>query len=347
MDILIVDSDPSIKEFYVRLMESEFRNVNITFCSDFSSAMSSAACESFDLVLTDNKGEGDFFKYLEELLYQKQVVIVIASEYSDRFIVESLRMGAVDFISKQSIKLGYLKDLIVRALLEGDRRSKIQEFAATIPHRPEYLDVNQKIRGMLKDEDIERRRALFSEGAIASHEQELKEGETYDVTYLFSHVYLPPEEVNSRGEEKVAEIRRMIMGKLTEIPARYGGSLWTIKDDACIFGFIGETQMGAALAAMEMRAFMNVFNVTIENVNEHFSLNAAISSGRTVYHENKGDIYSEALNLSAHMAYDQPRKKNLRVTREIFDKLWPRARRYFFPAEPFEGREVFKYENIA
>ncbi len=126
MEIVIVDSDLAIQEYYRNLLESEFRNVRVKFFTSATPALEFVNVNSCDLVMTESRlDDMNFFEFLEALVNKRIPTMVVASDSSERFIVEVLRMGAVDFISKRNIKLGHLPSIIMRALLEADRWQKM------------------------------------------------------------------------------------------------------------------------------------------------------------------------------------------------------------------------------
>ncbi len=188
---------------------------------------------------------------------------------------------------------------------------------------------------------------MLSRGILPDKQSVLNEGETYYVIYVFVHMFIPPAVEASMDERQLGEIRNVVMNKIVEIPPRFGGNLWTRKDDGCFFAFIGDGHVQATLSAIEIRAAMNMINLSIEHLTERLCVSTGIAAGRTVYRENKGELYSEALNLSAHMAYTNPTNMNILITSEIYNNLWSRAKKYFFRTDPFEGNTAFKFENIA
>ena len=217
----------------------------------------------------------------------------------------------------------------------------------TLSYRPEYLKINENIRSFLKDEQDEYKRSMISRGLVANKDQVFKEGETYFIIYLYLHLYFPPNVMNNTAPERISKIRSQVMNRITEIPGRYGGNIWTLKEDGCFVAFVGDSYVSALLSAIEMHGSMNVLNVSIDNLLEPLTVSIGLAAGRTIYRENKGDIYSEALNLSAHMAFHKPEENNILLTSDIYDNLWPRAKKYLFHTDPFEGHVTYRYEPIA
>lgn len=348
MQILILDSDLAIQDYYRSLLESEFRSLDVVFESSSEGVLNRIGTSPPDLLLTESRADGmEFLDFLERVVAARVPVIVVSSDISERFLVECLRVGALDFIAKRRIKSGLLPDLIRRALLEADRAQKIQAFALGIPHRPEFQRIDERIRQTIRDERAEHQRRRLARGLMGATETTMVEGKSYYIIYLFAHLFIPESVRRALDERHLEEVRNVIMSRLTDVPARYGGHVWTVKEDGGFFAFDEDGQVPAILTALELRAAVSIFNVTIENLSAPISISIGIDAGQTVYRENKGELFSEALNLCAHLAYHKPEEGRISLTHEIYDRAWGRARKYFFAGEPFEGRRVYHYEPLA
>ncbi|MCR9144222.1 MAG: response regulator [bacterium] len=351
MDILVVDSDVAIKEYYTHLLESEFRNVKVRFCASGEEALADLDEHSCDIVLTESlvSDAMDIFEFLARLTERRVPAVVVSSQGPERLIVECLRNGALDFVTKSNIKLGHLPAIIARALLEADRWQKIQTYERSVPHREEYSRLDDRLRSYV---DAERRQesraaAVSGEAGQAAGEDEFVEGQSYFIIYLYLQINFPPELKGGMDPRRFAMLQSRVLDKFVEIAPRYGGRLWTRKEDGCFFAFVGDSYLTALLAAIEIRASLNIFNMTVENLNASINVNMALTCGHTVYKEDHGQIYSEALNLSAHMAINNSDKNVTLLTASIYDQLDQRARKYLFKAGQFEGHEIYRYEAIA
>jgi hypothetical protein len=293
----------------------------------------------------------DIFEFLLELGRRHIPSVVVSSQNSERLIVECLRSGALDFVTKINIKLGHLPAIIARALLEADRWQKIRAYEATVPHREEFYRLNERVRSYIDAERRQIRRANMVEveqNGRGLHEEEFVEGQNYFVIYLYIQLLLPAGVRASMDPRRFSQLQSRVLDRFLEIVPRYGGRLWTRKEDGCFFAFVGETAyLSALLAAIEIRASLNIFNITVENLIEKIQINEAVTCGQTVYKEDHGQIYSEALNLAAHMAINNTEKNVTLVTASIYEQLDQRARKYLFKAGTFEGHEIFRYESIA
>lgn len=348
MDILIVDPDRGVQDYYRRLLESEFRNVDVRFAASIREAHEAIARAPCDVALTESKlPDGDVFDFLKQLAERKIPAIVISSESSERLIVECLRAGALDFVGKRNIKLGHLAYVIARAVLEADRWLEILNFSASRPRHEEFEKINRRVRGFLSTERAELARAELERKDPEAAPAEFTEGQTYWINYLYLQLYFPGALKNSADPRRFLAMQDKALTRLIEAGATREGRLWTRKEDGCFFAFVGETETQALLAALEMRANLNILNLTLENLPEPIQANIAITAGQTVYREVKSNIYSEALNLAAHMAINNPARNVTLLTADVYEKLGPRARKYFFSAGAFEGHSIYKFERIA
>ena len=351
MDILVVDSDVAIKEYYTHLLESEFRNVRVRFCKSAAEALTDTAANPCDIILTESNvgAEMDIFAFLSRLSQQNIPSVVVSSEGSERLIVECLRAGALDFVTKNNIKLGHLPAIIARSLLEADRWQKLQAYEKTVPHRAEYSRLNDRLRAYVDAERRQARRASLVGGEIAARagDDEFVEGQTYSVIYLYLQLNFPATLKTGMDPRRFSLLQSRVLDKFVEIAPRYGGRLWSRKEDGCFFAFTRDSFLSALIAAIEIRASLNIFNMTVENLNERIQTNLALTVGHTVYKEDHGQIYSEALNLAAHMAINNPEKNVTLLTASIYEQLDQRARKYLFKAGQFEGHDIYRYEAIA
>jgi len=348
MDILIVDADQGIRDYYSRLLEAEFRSVRVDFRSSAADALDAILKSHYDLIITESRlPDRPIFEFLDDLVDKKLPVVVVSAESSERLIVECLRSGAMDFLSKSNIKLGQLTTILTRALLEADRYVKLLHYADTLPHRPEFLKVSGKLRNTVKEERAESSRRLINLGYVDKTESDLIEGESYPVTYLYVLLQMPAAIQNNLDPRRYLSLKDRILDKIIQIPPGYGGTLWTRKEDGCFFAFLTDNPLVAVLSALEIRATMNIFHATLENLPALPAVNMGISTGLTVYRRNKSEIYSEALNLAAHISMYNGLTNGIMVTQEQFEKLGPRAMKYFFHTGDFEGRPAYRYEPVA
>jgi len=346
MDILIIDPDAGMQEYYNELFLSQFNNLGIAFVNSAESALASMESHPFDLVISESRlPDMNILELIEKMIAKKLPIILVSSDTSRRLIVETIRAGALDFVPKSSLKNEILVPVLKRAFLEADRWMKIQHYSATLPHRPEYEKIDQFFSSFIVQETFEKKRELLSRGMMRSSLSSLNEGESCLIVYLYFQIVFPESLINGSFEKNFIEkVVQKTMQSVITVPERYGGSLWIRKEDAAFFAFPEEGMLSAALAAMEIYSAIQLVNRTTERLSDPIVLKTGISSGQTIYHANHELIYSEALNLAAHLAIRQDRTENgIWVTPEIYENLGPRAKKYFKNDGLFESHSVYTY----
>lgn len=334
MNVLILDQDPRGTEYLSGLLRSEFSDLTGHFTGSGQQALEALQQKSYDIVLMENNFPDDeLFGVLKGITDTGTPVIIVGSDTSERMIVELLHAGASDFISKRNIKFGYLPSLIRRALLKNQGQS-ISE------------TLNQEIRSHMKEDREAKRRYHFSRGLI-SNEKAFVEGQSYNLIYIYIFLPFAALQGEDGDAQQVGNFRRELMEHLMGIPGQYGGETWNQKEDTILLVFNSTDVMGAVLTVLEMRGMIRTFNLMSENLHGQFLLRTGITRSPAIYRENHGDIVSDGINLSAHMAFASNEEENILVTEELFSEMTPRARKYFFKGMPFEGHPVYRYETTA
>jgi len=347
MDILIVDSDTGIRDYYRSILSSEFRGIALDFESTAQRAKEKIIQKSFDLIITETMIEGEIFDFLLFLRSNYLPFIIITSEQSQRLIVECMRMGALDFLSKNKIKTGIFPQIIVRALLEADRWQHLIQAEEEIPHRPEYLKTNEQLISFLTEERKEMARHSMNEGLLTTKFLEPVEGAAVHIIYVYARLIIPDSYLAVFDEPKMTALKMNLLTQITGVSEKYGAHLWVTKEDSCLFAFYDESYMQAVLSAINMRAAFQLYTITSFPEGESPRLNIGMAAGQTLYRMNKTEIYSEALNLSAHMAIYGNKSHFIMITEEIYRSIGPRAQKYFFLSDPFENQNVYSFELIA
>lgn len=348
MHILVVDEDIGLQEYYTNLMEAEFSNVDVKFQLSAKKALDYTATHTVDIVITETSvGDMNIFDFLETLHAKHLPVIVVSSEATERMIVETMKSGALDFTSKNNIKLGLLPGIITRAVLEADRWAKIEKLSSQYPHRPEYLNANTRVRNYLHEERMEIQR---NDMVHNNDEQEniFLAGKSYYVIYLYLQLVVPESVRESMDERKYLQLQTRLLDKFIKIIPRHGGNLWTRKEDSAFFAFKGGNYLPALISALEIRAASRLTAITLENTLDSIGIRIGMAGSKTTYREDKSQIYSEGLNLSAHLAIYFQEIDSIIITSEIYKHLNPRTRKFFFRVpDKFEGHTIYRYEYIS
>lgn len=334
MKVLILDPDPRIKDYLTSLLRAEFSDLQGHFATSINQALEALQINKYDLVIMENSfSDEELFSTLRKIKEQNTPVLFIGSDTSERLIVELIRAGAADYVSKRNVKFGYLPSLIRRILLETEGN-------------PVPVELNEEIRSHMQEDRDERRRYQITRGLVSASENFI-EGQTYNLIYLFMYLPFVASNAEDRDDQQMGNLRKEIMGKLSVVCNQYGGNMWTRKEDTALFVFESHSVMGSLLTTLEMRGLVRMFNLTVENLNGSFYLRAGITRSPAVYHDNHGDVVSDGINLAAHMAFSADQDEAILMTEALVQEMVPRARKYFFKEPPFERQTIYRYENTA
>jgi CheY-like chemotaxis protein len=334
MDLLIVDSDVGARNVYAGILSSIFSGLKIRYAENAESARSLIAKEPPDLIILDFFSADQPFQFMQELTAQVRPFIVIARSDEERVIVESLKNGALDFVAKKNIKLGYLKQVLARALLEVPRWQHMQRALNEGPKYAEY----EKFNGELQRYVLEMETLRQGERAGL----ELIPGRSYRLIFQFCTIRSPSSIMDEMSQNQM----NLMLDRLGAIVMAHGGLVWTRKANASICIFAEEDIQNALIAAIEGQAAL--MDLSCRMYMERPIALFAMDSGQVVYTKEHGELISEALNLTAHMAEKSGFEKGILLTDALFQKLSKRAQKYFFRVEkPFEGHWIHSFEYTA
>jgi len=343
MRAYIFEPDSNIQEYYKNLFQTDMKGLEYHFFTSPESMRRKIAEQPCDLIITESLGSPSAVDLIEEMAAKKIPVIVVSEACNERLIVECMKAGAMDFLSKRNIKLNLLLDCVRRALLEADRWMEVRNLLENMPPRPEFIKSTQVLRGAIQAEQAEVRRLRIKNAPEQTGQYE--DGKSYNLTFVFLQLHFPPSVLNA-SDDRSGRIVHDVLDRISAIPPRYGGEVWVRRRDGGIFVFPGAAGLGAFLCCAEIRGLLNIVNVTTENLYESIHANLAITSGMTVYRKNVGDVHSDALNLAAHLAIQYPRQNSILVPTAFLEHLGARARKYFFRGDVFEGKEISVYERV-
>lgn len=342
MKLLIIDSDTGIQEYYRNTIEASFRNTEVVFTSDFSHGISEAHKPGYDLIITETDFTKDPFETITAVRNTGKPFLVISREASERFAVEALREGAMDFISKRNLKYGHLPACIARCLLEVPAYHKLRELKQSLPSFKESEAFTNKLReGMAVEAKEIRFRSQLGYPALPDP----GEGELYDIVLLFFHLKLPETLKASFDETRIQGIYNGWMGKLEHLAGSYGGRKWISKPDAMAFAFPPEGLVPAVLAAIDLNAktYLDGADFTLERP----GVVSAITKGQCRYTRDSGNLVSEIINYAAHVIYRPDLKNDILVPDSLVEQLPVRVRNYFFKEKIFENTQLYRFERIA
>lgn len=140
--LLIVEDEPSIAEGLVDICE--FKGYKTRLCKTGEEGLHAALNNSFDLVLLDLMLPGmDGFSVCDKIReHDRQIpIIILTAKTSEQDIIEGLRMGADDYISKPfsvGQLLARIEAVLRRSQRSADRKQELKLGKTTIYFR-EYL----------------------------------------------------------------------------------------------------------------------------------------------------------------------------------------------------------------
>lgn len=345
MNLLIIDPDQGIQEYYRNTLESTFPGIAVEFAGNIVRAEDRLHSAEFDLIITETALDRPFFPFLDGLVRTGAPVVVVSRDDSERLAIESIRLGAIDFISKKNLKLGIFTSILARALLDGERWGKIRQFASSNPPYAEVKKHTDTILASIEKEKEERVR-LEAAQKLGGGLKNLKEGEAYRILFLYATIKFHESTFTQMDDWQLQQILTRWKRILSRIPESYGGQIWIEKKDSLVAAFAEEDVLPAILASMEMNA--RTFLLSGELPIERAGLSIALASGQTVYTSDMGSLVSEALNFSAHLAYRDSAFNGICMPDSLFDRLNGRTRKYFFREDAaFEGKPIYRFERIA
>ena len=93
MQLLIIDPDQGIQEYYKNTLESHFSGIQVDFASNCSEAERNLQSNDYDLLITESELDRPFFAFLDGVVRIGMPVIVVSRTDSERLAVESIRLG--------------------------------------------------------------------------------------------------------------------------------------------------------------------------------------------------------------------------------------------------------------
>ena len=311
--ILLVDDDPAIRDLVTRRLEES--GFDCTTAADGTEAIEFLQKRPFDMVLLDImlpdlNGLTVLRKIRENEATARLPVIMVSANDENVQIVEAFNSGANDYITKP-INFPVALERI-RSHLRG-----VLEPAAP---RPEISEVGGDPVG-------------------TGHYQV---GQTYATVFVYLKLHMSATLTKTRSENHLAGMIEQILQLLRETALRYGGRQWGRREDSCFFAFAREQHEVALLAAIEMQTLIDMYYMLEDVTPERMALNIGIAAGDVIYRADPSTIYSDALNLSSHLASEAGRG-NIRVAPALYESFGSRARWYFEDLRPAADWFQFKF----
>jgi len=341
MEILIIDPDPGYHAPLKQALRENFQNLDVRFEENPETAAKLAEHKRPDLAIIECSLPGvETFSFLRIFLEREIPFILMADHPPARLIVEGMRAGALDFILKNKFDSALFVSVVKRVLLEADRWQKIRHFASQLEPREMLQQVDQELKSLISLE--------VSDAAAAGirRKTEPEEGNTYLMTFLNIQLYLPQRFAGKTDALSIDQIRTRVMNNLARLESGMDGIQWSRHEDNLIFAFINEPASRCLHCAFKAYGYLNTLKFSLQGFENKPSAAICMAASSAIYRENKSELYSEALNLSAHLAMDPNNREKFLLAADFYDLLHPREKRYFTLAPPREDYKLYEFHYL-
>jgi len=345
MKLLIIEPDLNFALLLEKAIEVNFKNLDVTFEKDPDRIPSLLEEKAVDLAIIECALPKISVFDIVTLFEDRNIpVILMADDPSPRLVVEGMRAGALDFIVKKDFDEALFFKLVLRVFLEADRWQRIHEFVVHLgfPRRTLLSRLDSELKNLALGEI----RPAEMEGQGKRHLIP-KDGQECLMTFI--NIQLYPGRLLQTGQDdlvRVESIKNKILGQLTRIQEESAGILWARHENNLLFAFINETASWCMQTVFLIFGYMNVLKFSLYEFDEKPAISLCMTSGSALYRENKGELYSEALNLSAHLASEESSRNRILISSEIFPLLKPIEQRYFGKAEQYRDYNLYEFLNI-
>ena len=348
MNILIVDPDTGIFQDYERLLPDR-KKFKLAFESSGEKGLPAIeeTDEPPDMVIVEQQlTDMDIFDFLEKTVSQNIPVVIASAEASERLIIELLRKGASDYLSKSGFKHGFLEPIIKRASMEYPHYKSSRLLASMVSNTPGYKEVDQEVHDLLLVEKKELERKRAQEKKENPYKRFLVEGRVYDFIHLHVRLRMPPPEAGEHGAASMGSLKNQLLKRFAGIPPLHGGELWSTKEDGLTFAFGPDDAMAALMTALDIYGHTFIQNVTLSNQAENVRVTLTAARGQTIYYRNKSRIVSETMTFCENLAAAESKAGGIFVTEPVLEEFTERGRNYFQFARETATGALFHYHSF-
>jgi len=341
MKLLIIEPDTNFQALLKKALVGHFKRLELFFESETNEREPYPADLVPDLALVGTPLPGvDLFAFLN-LLEQRGVPFILMGSNPDlRLVIEGMRAGALDFILKNKFDTAIFVGILKRALLEGDRWQEIRRTALSLPPRRELSLVDRELKSLIRFE----KPASLSNGV--STRTIPQDGTSYNMTFITVQLSLSSRLAGGSEKESLGKALGTILDNVDRLETNMGGNLWARHEDSAIHAFIDEDPSRCIRCAMKLRGYLNSLTFTLMDASNKPTAALAVASSETIYREDKNELYSEALNLTAHIAMDPGRQGAFVIDGNFYEQLQAKERKYFRFMEEREGHSLYRFEYI-
>ncbi len=341
MNILIVEPNHNFAFLIQRTLEANFKNLNLIFEKDGDRIVKIITELSLDLAVVECRfGADNLFEFLKLFLDRNIPFILMADNPSVRLVSEAMRFGAIDFVEKKEYDAAIFVKVVTRVILEADRWQKRHEFMDQLFVTP---------RPVLDHLDIELRSLANQElqpppGTAARSRSNPVDGKVYHMTFI-DIVYIPPRLRQFRADDssKIINISNKIMHEIARIQDEAAGIQWAWHEKSLLYGYVDETASHCLQTAFLIHGFITEFRFDLYEFDQKPSISMSLAGCPAVYRLEKGELYSEALNLAAHVASEAKNQKKIIISEDFYKDLNGLEKRYFRESEKFKTYLLYEF----
>lgn len=339
MNIFILDYDFSIYEFYINFFKIEFPKVQVHYYQDKNHFLSAISQTKPELAIIEFEIEKPF-EVFQILIKNSISFIVVSRIFSERVIVESLKHGAYDYVHKSNLKYDYFKNILARAFLDLPRWHRFLNELNQNHIYPEFQKYDVLLMNLaLESNQIEK--------SMNYPLPVFEEGKSYTLNFLTVRIPLSNEFFSFLiAEEELHKLQSEWILYAMNLVEKYNGKIWIKKSDSFTAVFHYKNYLDPILLSLEIKTYIIeiLANLEIENL----PLICALEQGTVIYNHQKENLYSEAINLTFHIVEKLSLDRHLYITKNIYDGLSERAKKYFFKEEStFESKIIYHFEYIS
>ena len=176
----------------------------------------------------------------------------------------------------------------------------------------------------------------------------MQEGVTYDFCFLSIDIAGNSEIQRKYEKDLIEKVCKSLLSLIRNNVQRHRGKIWNWAGDGGIAAFYLENNcMDAINCALGIYLSLIPFNLSLKRnqFDEAIHLRIAGHSGPADYKEEKGAIFSEAINYVAHLEKKGTPTDSIAVSKNVFDKLDLRLQGIFTKGEG-EFEEIEYYTSL-
>ena len=145
-------------------------------------------------------------------------------------------------------------------------------------------------------------------------------------------------------KEEIEFVYAQMLSMFRRTVGRFNGKVWSWAGDGGICAFyLGNHAQDAVECCLAIHFNMHLFNLDRQRnrFHEPVAIRIAVHEGSAAYKQDKGAIFSDAINFVAHMEKRATESGGLSISERVHGLIDPRLQRVFEPKGPFENINVY------